>query len=152
MRLSQCCGHKSFSVPNTCCPESLDTGIMYTGFLGVLPVLWCDTTAQAQLWFLLQHQQGGMCLGLKQMPWREWISGLLSFVHPFSSQFSYLSLLSLHWLFHFLITPFLEKGGRERKHSIKSASTDFHFHTAYDNGHFSWVSIPQTKPLLCFFN
>lgn len=76
----------------------------------------------------------GMCLGLKQIPWGEWISGLLRFVHPFSSQFPYLSHLSFCWLFHFLITLFLEKGGRERKYSIQPVSTDFHFHSAYDNG------------------
>lgn len=105
-------------------------------YFGMLPVLWCEATAQGGLWFLLQHQEGhqGMCLGLKQIPWGEWISGLLRFVHPFSSQFPYLSHLSFCWLFHFLITPFLEKGGRERKYSIQPVSTDFHFHSAYDNG------------------
>lgn len=103
-------------------------------YLGMLPLLWCEATAQAGLWFLLQQQRKGMCLGLKQIPWGEWISGLLRFVHPFSSQFPYLSHLSFCWLFHFLITLFLEKGGRERKYSIQPVSTDFHFHSAYDNG------------------
>lgn len=131
-RLSQCCGPKSFSVPNTWYPES--TWIMYTGIY-TLECCLCSGVSNSPSRALVPPATSakGMCLGLKQIPWGEWISGLLRFVHPFSSQFPYLSHLSFCWLFHFLITLFLEKSGRERKYSIKPVSTDFHFHSAYYN-------------------
>lgn len=110
---------------------------MYHETLPVLMLEWCRG-AHAGLQFLMQHKQEGHALAFVRsgfkLPQGEWIAGLLRFVPPFSSQFpSLISHMSALLAFPLSHNSFLEKGGWERKYSVRPLSTNLHFHNAYGN-------------------
>lgn len=105
-------------------------------------MLECCRATQAGLRFLMQHQQEGCASAFVRSGFKPDTPGgvdcwayLLRFVLPFSSQFlSYRSHILSLLPFPFPHNSFLEKGGWERKYSIKPLSANLHFHSAYGNG------------------